>query len=73
MSKNDLARAFNTLVTYNDIEVYVETLDDFFECWLTHERTDSDSSNERATRYYAYKNLKDFLIKSATSSQTPHK
>lgn len=57
------AKALNELLVSDDPAHFRETLDVFFECWITNERTDSEDSVIRADRYYAYKNLRDFLEK----------
>lgn len=61
MSKTNLDNAVNTLLDETDLDVYIETLEDFFECWITHERNDCTNTQLRTERYYAYKNLREFL------------
>lgn len=53
--------AVNRLLVETDPNVCINTLDEFFECWLTHERTDSESASERADRFQAYKSLRKML------------
>lgn len=53
--------AVNELLTKDSIEHYNETLDSFFESWLTNEQTDDADSYERAMRYTHLQGFKKFL------------
>lgn len=61
MSNTHNNEAVKALLSETDKEVCIETLDDMFECWLTHERNDCTNTNLRAERYYAYKGLREML------------
>jgi len=53
--------AVKELLKFDSVENYNETLDQFFEGWLTNDNTDSAKANERATRLEHLKVFKRFL------------
>ncbi|WP_340112632.1 hypothetical protein [Maribellus mangrovi] len=61
MTRAEINKALDALLLETDGEVCIETLDEFFECWLTHERTDSDDFKMRAKRWQAYTSLRKLL------------
>lgn len=40
---------------------FERVLDEFWECWLTHEQTDLVPANERGEMLFYYKNLLNFF------------
>lgn len=61
MKRADINKALDAFMLSTDSDVCITTLDEFFECWLTHERTDSDDYKQRAERLQAYKSIRDLL------------
>lgn len=61
MNGCDNAKAVQELLIEEDASALIETLDDFFECWVTHERNDCTSAQERGIRFYGYQNLRKML------------
>lgn len=71
MTSCENAVAVNELLQETDTATCVETLDDFFECWLTHGRNDTTSVEQRTDRYYSYKFLRKLLTLLEAPTNSP--
>ena len=54
-------QAVHELITADTVENYNATLDQFFECWLTSDLTDTANADERSARFTHLKYFKKFL------------
>lgn len=54
-------QALEELLTEDSAENMEKRLTEMWECWVTNERNDMSTANERANILYTYKNISQFL------------
>jgi len=61
MSDPERCGAIRELLNNIDANECIDVLDEFFECWLSHEQTDGYGGADRLVRLSYYKHIRQFI------------